>query len=938
MGAALLAALSASAGNDIVVKAGDTVKLFTETKAVSKTYNFEDGTLQGWTTIDANNDGRTWLNSFYHYPTEEGHNNSSCFAFSEIEPTAGDDTSPDDYLVSPMKVKAKKGTYISFYATAAYYADHFGVAVSTAGNTDAKDFKTIDQWTFGAKGAMAQAPDKAKRSVVKRGWSDWQQYQVDLSDYADKEIWIAIRHFNCYDMPFLLVDDITIGNYMDYCSWKNDNTRIGLPKKGEGPAEFVALNDQTGIDPVAHITTQFPGEDQDSFTLTVQPMDAGVAPVEDITVKHGEEVDVAFTLDEGVSIWWTNDNTSIGLVEYGQFDFSFTAVNTTGKDQVANFTVHPFKRLDDGLRIYGRIMTFKVTVTSNFDNDIVVKAGELVRLPNESKFYDFEDGTLQGWTTINEDGDGVNWANSRNIIYGRPEAHISEYCAFDGLYDAPGDYLVADDYLVAPMKVKAKEDTYISFYASTASNSYKIEHFGVAVSTAGNTDAEDFETIAEWDYGEAEWQQYKVDLSKYAGDEIWVAIRHCHTSFQHYFVVDDITIGNYINTSVKDATWVCDNPAIGLPASGSGLIEFVALNDVSGNDVVANITIKHLDEEEYSYTVTVQPLDDEIAPVDDIKVKDGDDVEVPLFVNAKYDYDFEDGTLQGWTTFNGNGNDWDTWMHSKDYTDIYAVEFNGHNSKYCVVSLSYDTLFECDLTPDNYLVAPHKFKATANSYISFYASALDEVKCAEHFGVAVSKTGNTLGADFSTIAEWTFGEAVGTSQAKAKSSVVKRTPSDWVQYRVDLSNYAGKEIWIALRHFDCTGQSALTIDDITIGNVMPVVGEGCEWTNDNPAIGLAASGEGTISFTAVNKNKEDQVANITAVPFKPAGDGKVYGKPTTFKITVSGQESGLTEISKDDNSEALYFTVSGIQVPADRLLPGIYLRLRGDKADKVIVK
>ena len=58
--------------------------------------------------------------------------------------------------------------------------------------------------------------------------------------------------------------------------------------------------------------------------------------------------------------------------------------------------------------------------------------------------------------------------------------------------------LYPDDYLVAPQKYAVSNGAKISFYACSKDNEWASEHFGVAVSTAGNTSASDFTTIAEW--------------------------------------------------------------------------------------------------------------------------------------------------------------------------------------------------------------------------------------------------------------------------------------------------------------------------------------------------------------------------------------------------------------------------------------------------------
>ena len=54
------------------------------------------------------------------------------------------------------------------------------------------------------------------------------------------------------------------------------------------------------------------------------------------------------------------------------------------------------------------------------------------------------------------------------------------------------------------------------------------------------------------------------------------------------------------------------------------------------------------------------------------------------------------------------------------------------------------------------------------------------------------------------------------------------------------------------------------------------------WTNDNPAIGLPATGSGNIAFASANVSSSE-VANITVTPVI----GPCSGEPVTFTITVN---------------------------------------------------
>ena len=188
-------------------------------------YSFETD-LDQWTTIDGNNDGHVWYHSLQANEHEvdpvEGHtgtgyicSESFCNAFSAL--------TPDDYIVSPEKIVATPTSKITFWASAqdaAYAAEHFGVAVSTDGNTSADDFSTLSEWTLTAKSAP-----KSQRGTRDQG--NWYQYEADLSSYEGQEIWVAIRHFNTTDMFILLVDDVELVDVALMPELKDESLALG---------------------------------------------------------------------------------------------------------------------------------------------------------------------------------------------------------------------------------------------------------------------------------------------------------------------------------------------------------------------------------------------------------------------------------------------------------------------------------------------------------------------------------------------------------------------------------------------------------------------------------------------------------------------------------------------------------------------------------------
>ncbi len=83
----------------------------------------------------------------------------------------------------------------------------------------------------------------------------------------------------------------------------------------------------------------------------------------------------------------------------------------------------------------------------------------------------------------------------------------------------------------------------------------------------------------------------------------------------------------------------------------------------------------------------------------------------------------------------------------------------------------------------------------------------------------------------------------------------------------------------------CNGDNTTTVTFATIntGGVTTYT-----WTNDQPTIGLAASGNGNIpSFTAINNGTAPIVATIIVTPHFSNGGVTCDGPTKTFTITVN---------------------------------------------------
>ncbi len=165
----------------------------------------------------------------------------------------------------------------------------------------------------------------------------------------------------------------------------------------------------------------------------------------------------------------------------------------------------------------------------------------------ETLSWDFEQSSLDGWTTIDADGDGYNWVlgSAEGGVYINEGAsmvgqgHSPQDLVASGSYSNLTGVLHPDNYLVSP---KVQLGGKITFWAKGQDANYAAETFGVAVSTTDNTDPESFTMVGEKKTSTAEWVQYEFSLSDYAGQEGYVAIRHYDISDMFVLNVDDIEI------------------------------------------------------------------------------------------------------------------------------------------------------------------------------------------------------------------------------------------------------------------------------------------------------------------------------------------------------------------------------------------------------------
>ncbi len=335
------------------------------------------------------------------------------------------------------------------------------------------------------------------------------------------------------------------------------------------------------------------------------------------------------------------------------------------------------------------------------------------------------------------------------------------------------------------------------------------------------------------------WTDAEVDLAGYEDQDVYFAFANQYSGYGAWTAVDNISLLGLVNEA--DVVW---SNTISKDMS----TDLTVTVELDSEDPVAGtvISLSNKVEKEYTYSTTLglkdtytftgirkgvyevtiskkgffseyegetveiwEPteidcfLSEDIAAVENLYVSptgwvmwDGENIGV----GDEFSFDFDDGTLNGWVTLDVDNDNY-TWQNS---IEIMAPG-SGHNySTACVTSMSW--IFGVILTPDNYLVTANKYKIDETSKLRFWVCAQDVMAPAEHYGVAVSLANNDKPEDFITIWEETLTAKSGNT----------REQGQWYEKVVDLSDYAGQEIYIALRHFNCSDEFYINVDDISL--------------------------------------------------------------------------------------------------------------------------
>ncbi|MBK7214008.1 MAG: PKD domain-containing protein [Bacteroidales bacterium] len=656
--------------------------------------------------------------------------------------------------------------------------------------------------------------------------------------------------------PVVFTTNNTVGTTT--YNWTNDLTAIGLAASGTGNiAAFTAVN--TGTAPIVANITITPsftnggvscvGPTQ-TFTISVNPNGQLNDPADQVVCSGDLTTAVLFTTNNTVGTTtynWTNDLPSIGLAASGTGNISaFTATNAGTAPVLATITVTP-TFTNGGVDCIGTPQTFTILVNpagfiTNLVNQVVCNGSLTTAVV-------FATNNTGGTTTY-------TWTNNEPGI-GLPSSGTGNIPSFTAINN--GTSPVVATITVIP-----------TFSAGSFNCPGTPQTFTITVNPLGQVNLP---------------SNYVV----------------CNGSLTNAVVLSTNNTGG-----TTTFNWTNNQPAIGLPASGTGnLPVFLAVNTGTA-PLVAIITLTPVFSNAgidcqgtpQTFTITVNPTAQVIDPADQI-VCNGSSTNAINF-----------GTLNtgGTTTYN--------WINTDPGIGL-AASGTGNIASFTAINTGLQPVVATITVTPTFTnggvscVGPSQsFTITVNPAGQLNDPA-DQVICQGSQSNAVIFTSNNIGGTVSY--NWTNDQpgiglpSSGTGNINPFTGInnglspvvatITVTPvftfgsvscNGNPQVFTITVNPAG-HVNDPVDQVVCNGTltNAVILSTNNSGGVTTF-----SWTNDQPSIGLPASGNGDVPvFNAINISTVPIIATITVTPLFSNGGVSCTGNPQSFTITVnpSGQ-------------------------------------------------
>ena len=156
-------------------------------------------------------------------------------------------------------------------------------------------------------------------------------------------------------------------------------------------------------------------------------------------------------------------------------------------------------------------------------------------IPAQTLPYGFEDGTTQGWSFVDNDGDGSSWRVVNVNDHSSYQVHGGDYL----LCSTFNSTALAENWLISP-RIELGGD--ISFWVARINSSSYTDYYSVYVSTDYASPSNFTHVLTTATVAPTSYSQVNVSLSGFSGKG-YVAIVHTALDVdQGYIFIDDVTI------------------------------------------------------------------------------------------------------------------------------------------------------------------------------------------------------------------------------------------------------------------------------------------------------------------------------------------------------------------------------------------------------------
>jgi hypothetical protein len=413
------------------------------------------------------------------------------------------------------------------------------------------------------------------------------------------------------------------------------------------------------------------------------------------------------------------------------------------------------------------------------DNGYNVRYRTVTRTPDgnpQTRFSDdFTSSSLSTtlWHIENQSysNSSTNWA-VRSIEGVTPYGGSGYYASsrsFDGTTDhSVKNWLVTNQSMTLGNVVK--------FYMKENYPSW-LDHIEVLVSTDNLT----FVSAGAPTVSSADWEEITIDLSKYEGRTGYVAILH-EDEANDYVAIDNFGVYKYNYTYTHGPWQYADSRSNSFTLTGltAETTYEVQVQSSCGSDWSPAIEFTTPDD----CTSPVDLAAENVTPISaSLSWSDYQESYEVRYRGRMFYESFDRGIPSTWTNIDADGDN-HKWEQSR----------YGMNGTTCAASASYLTGVDGGpLTPDNWLITP---QVDLGGYLEMWVKGQDDEDFEEYYTIYVS-TATTATTDFSELTHGT-------------------TTQDYQKVTVDLSSYAGRQGYIAIRHHNCTDMHLLCVEDFGI--------------------------------------------------------------------------------------------------------------------------